>query len=289
MLRIEMHYNKMHDLKKYNIVTLSDLTVLSKVRPLVQEITSRWYNIIYYDKSINIKNLTPTQQKRVLYSATPRNWVELGKRQRTRAKKRFNELMNLHGSTTQKDISIIILNKWGELVSEKCIRFTHSKKEDSAAEKCPPFTHPKKKIQQPKSVHLLPVSIDGYKVDKTTLKKTINILPKTTPKRGVILLPIITTKKRVCKNCKTDISHKRTNAKYCSKTCSNKITGNVRTLKNQKIRLQEKEDLKKLLKILPKKRIWLMVSYKSDNEIYTDTLQQKEIQTTKEWIKKYKK
>ncbi|CAA0172515.1 hypothetical protein [Tenacibaculum maritimum] len=269
LLRIEMHYNKMHDLKKYNIVAVSDLTELRKVKPLIQEIVNRWDNVIYYDKSINIKHLKNEQERRrIVYSAAPRHWVELGKRQRTRIKKRFNELMSLYGSTTQKDISIIILNKWNELT----------------AEKCPPFTHPKKKIQQTQSVHLLPVSIDGYKVDKTTLKKTINILPKTTPKRGLILLPIITTKKGVCKVCSTDISHKKRGAKYCNKKCNNNHNGKMRTKKRQQKRYAEIKNLEKLILLIDKGKIWIMISYKASDGIYTDTLHQHEIATTSDWV-----
>ncbi len=269
LLRVEMHYNKMNELKKYNITTLADLTSLRNLKPLIKEITNRWSNIIYYDKSINLKHLTPTQQKRVLYSAIPRNWVEYTKKQRMRAKKRFKELMSKHGSTTQKDINDIIVNKWAELT----------------AEKCPPFNHPEKEIQQQKSVPLLTVSIDGYKGDKTTLKKNNRIISK----KRVIFLPIIPNKKKVCKNCNTDISHKRESAKYCSKKCSNKVTGKKRTLKRQKKILQEKESLKKIFKALNKSKLSLTISYKHDNKTYTDKLMQKEIKTTKIWIRNTQK
>lgn len=275
LARFEMHYNKMAELKKYGIVTLQDLTDIHKITPLISELLNFWDNIIYYDKSINLKNLSPTQQKRVLYSATPRNWIEFGKRQRTRAKKRFNELMNLHGSTSQKDISSLIVSKWQQL----------------ATKKCPPFIHPKKNMQQQKSVHLLPVSMYGYKVDKTTLKKPPPKSSKNTHKKTVVLLPIITikkspSKKRNCKNCKTDITHKKKNAKYCSKKCNNKFNGNKRTVKRQKRILQEKTALKKLLLIIQKRNFDLWITYKEANILYTDFLTSKEIRTVKEWVKK---
>ncbi|CAM1352394.1 hypothetical protein [Tenacibaculum insulae] len=278
LARFEMHYNKMAELKKYGIVTLQDLTDIHKISPLVNELLSFWDNIIYYDKSINLKNLSPTQQKRVLYSAVPRNWFDFNRMQRMRAKSRFNELMSLHGSTSQKDISNLIANKWQELTAEKCIRFTQHKKQ----------------LSQTKSVYVLPVSMYGYNVTKTPLKSTPQITLKKPHKKTAILLPIITTKKspskkRKCKTCKTDISHKKQYAKYCNKKCNNKHNGMKRTATRKKRILQEKTDLKKLLLILRKRDFDLCITYEEDSNLYTDFLTSKEIQTVKEWINKIQK
>ncbi|WP_233890553.1 hypothetical protein [Tenacibaculum piscium] len=53
--------------------------------------------------------------------------------------------------------------------------------------------------------------------------------------------------------------------------------------------IQEKQDLKKLVQLLPKCKMWLMISYKTDKKIYTDTLHQSEIRTSKDWIKSVQK
>ncbi|MBE7685796.1 MULTISPECIES: hypothetical protein [Tenacibaculum] len=53
--------------------------------------------------------------------------------------------------------------------------------------------------------------------------------------------------------------------------------------------IQEKKDLKKLVQLLPKCKMWLMISYKTDKKIYTDTLHQSEIRTSKDWIKSVQK
>ncbi len=62
-----------------------------------------------------------------------------------------------------------------------------------------------------------------------------------------------------------------------------------RTKKRQKARNTEKSNLNKLLLVLPRGKMWLMISYKTDSGIYTDTLKQTEINTTPDWIKKVQK
>ena len=119
LLRIEIAFKKMIDLKQYDIVYLSDVLNVKKIHPLYVLLLKWWDNVIYYDKSIKLLHLSPTAQRRVLYLATPRNWVDFNNDQRYKAKKRFRELMNKYGSTTQNDISHIISNKWKELTAEK--------------------------------------------------------------------------------------------------------------------------------------------------------------------------
>lgn len=261
--RFEVAIKKMESLKPYNIKTLSDLTEISKITPLLGILLNWWRDIIYYDKSINIKALSPKQQKRVLYSATPRNWVEFNRMQRARAKKRFNELMSLHGSKTQKEIAFLIAEKWEQLTAKKCIR----------------FNRPTNEIIQQQNVYELTVRIHGYNVYKTTLKENNQKSLKTTTKKS-------SKKRRVCVVCKSSILHKKAGAKYCSKKCNNKQNGMKRTQKRKKRIGTEKQQLKKLLNLLPKNKLELLITYKTIHGIYSDQLQQKEINTSADWIKK---
>ncbi len=270
LARFEMHYNKMQHLNNvYKIVYLSDLCVLEKVKGLVNEIVKRWEDVIYYDNSINITHLTPLQQRRVLQFDKPNLWKGYNNSQRYKKKKQFNEYMQKYGSNTQTIITILICRKWKELTAEKRGQIYRPQKQNSQQKKGDKFTVRlySKFIAQTQSKH--------------TNQKTQKNTKKPNQKKG--------KKRRVCIVCKKSILHKKRGAKYCSKKCNNKYNGMKRTKQRQNGIILEKKNLEKLIYILPKKRMWLMISYKTDSGIYTDTLKQTEIATTKEWIKKVQK
>ena len=255
-------------LKKYNIVTLADLQDISKIKPLEDVLLSYWNDVVYYDKIIDWKRLTEFERKKILYYATPRNWSDFEIKQRYRAKKHFKELMlQFSTSTTHKEIFDLIALKWQQL----------------SVNICPQINHNLEPKNEKANVHKLTVSIDGYNVDKSTPKKESSKTPKKPPQKKANL------KRKKCKVCTSDLSHKKASSKFCTKKCNNHFHGKIRTKKRQSRIMQEKENLEKLLKILPKNKIWLMVSYKTSSGIYTDTLKQNEIHTSKDWIKKVQK
>ncbi|MGY0426400.1 MAG: hypothetical protein ACWIPI_06175, partial [Polaribacter sp.] len=260
LLRFELAVKKMAYLNSYGIKTLSDLANKDKTKPLGSLLLSYWEDIIYYDKKVNWKQLTPFERKKLLYYATPRNWGDFDKKQRYRAKKHFKELMHQYStSTTYKDICQIIAQKVENLTAELCPRFNH----DLA---------PKQLTQ---NVHDLTLNIHGYKVDKYNPKKS-----------NTKKVENLTKKRRVCKVCKTNISHKRTDAKYCTKKCNNTLNGMKRTQRNQKQRNIETKSLNRLINLIPKNRLDLIITYKTDTGEYSDHLHQSEIHTTKDWLKR---
>ncbi|GIJ97820.1 hypothetical protein CAPN001_23890 [Capnocytophaga stomatis] len=269
LTRFEIAVKKMEALKAYNIKTLSDLTQSEKISPLISLLLDWWSNTIYYDKSINLKHLSDFQQKKVLYYATPRNWQEFNRMQRTRAKAHLQKLMNAYGSKVQTEIGTIISEKWQELSAEKCIRFNHVSEDTS----------------QQGNVYDLTVRIHGYNV-YNSIEKTDN---KKSPKKARKLNAFskgAKPKKRGCLVCGKDISHKQTNAKYCSKKCNNKHNGKMRTKKRQKQRENERHELSKLLPQLAKNNFLLNVTYKTQTGEFSDLLQQSDITAPPEWIRK---
>lgn len=260
LVRIEMLVRKMTFLKSYGIHTLSDLQDCNKVNPLGRLLVEFWNEVIYYDKKVTWKHLSEFERKKILYYATPRNWEDFSRVQRMRAKKHFKSIMQQCGvNQTQNEIGHLIAQKWKDLTASFCIRFNHDSKE----------------ILQHQNVYDLTVRIHGYFVDKSTLKNpSLKTKEKTHKKR------------RKCNVCQSSISHKRSQAKYCSKKCNNKCNGMKRTQKRQKRILVEKELLDRLLKKLAKKRLILTITYTDGTNTYTDQFHQNEIGTTKDWIQK---
>lgn len=260
LTRIEIAVKKMVFLKQYNIQTLSHLTNIDKIKPLGNLLLSYWEDVIYYDKSVNWKQLTPFERKKLLYYATPRNWEDFDRKQRYRAKKHFKALMHQYStSTTHKEIMYLLVQKIDVLTANICPRINHD-------------LEPKQVIE---NVHGLTVRIHGYNVDKNNTKNKTKIFTKKSNK-----------KKRTCSVCNANISHKRNGVKYCSKTCNNKYNGKRRTQRLKKYRNIEQKHLEYLQNILPKNKLKLIVSYNTIVGVYSDKLYQHEINTTKDWVKK---
>lgn len=263
LLRFELAVNKMAYLNIYGIKTLSDLICIDKIKPLSGLLLSYWQDVIYYDKKVKWKQLTPFERKKLLYYATPRNWEDFDRKQRYRAKKHFKELMHIYSaSTMHQDIALLIAKKAEKLTASFCPRFNQDLNTEKAIQ----------------NVHALTLNIHGQNVDKykpkmNNKKKNKNML----------------NKKRVCSVCKTSISHKRNDAKYCSKKCNNKLNGLRRTKRNRKQRSIELKALNKIISMLSNNRLELIITYEAKAGTYSDSLFQHEIQTTKQWILKIRK
>ena len=121
LVRFEIAIHKMIYLKKFGIVTLSDLQDIAKIEPLGSILLNYWDDVIYYDKKIDWKRLTEFERKKILYYATPRNWFDFEIKQRYRAKKHFKELMQQFStSKTHKEIYNLIGLKWSDLSANIC-------------------------------------------------------------------------------------------------------------------------------------------------------------------------
>ena len=265
LVRFEIAVHKMVYLKKFGIVTLSDLQDIVKIEPLGSVLLSYWDDVIYYDKKIDWKRLTEFERKKILYYATPRNWSDFEIKQRYRAKKHFKELMQeFSTSTTHKEIHNLIGSKWSDL----------------SAKICPQINQGCKPKNESRNVHKLTVSIHGYNMDKSTLKKENEKIHKNHTQKSLIMIA------KKCKVCSSNISHKRTSTIFCSKKCNNHFHGKLRTQRNQQKRKLERQNLDKLLKLIPKKVLWFWITYNTKNDVglFSDYLYQSEINTTQDWI-----
>ncbi|MFV0565758.1 MAG: hypothetical protein ACK5NB_07995 [Flavobacteriaceae bacterium] len=256
LTRIEVAVNKMEFLKPYGITTLADLTNTAKIKPLGSLLVTYWNDIIYYDKQVNYKQLTQFEQKKLLYYATPRNWNDFDRKQRYRAKKHFNALMQKYStSTTHKNIAELIGKKANDLTAVFCPQINHDFKRQN--------------------VHKLTYTIQRYNVDKSHINKTTKNTPKKTPKM----------KQKKCCVCGSDITHKKSIALYCSKRCNNSAHAKKRKQKRHKQKNHENKNLTKLLANLHKTNLRLLVEYKTSTGTYADHLEQNEIATTPQWVR----
>jgi len=206
LVRIEISVNKMRFLEKHNIINLSSLENHTTVKDLGYLLTEFWNDTIYYDKKLKWKLLSEFERKKVLYYAAERNWTEFDRKQRFRAKKHLNEIIQKYGTGNSKiHIRELIIKKWNELAAKKCPRFNRVK-EDNLSRSMSTFYQ---------------------------LEHTVNLYPDEVSKKTE-------KNKRVCVVCGTDISTKRKDSIYCSKKCNN----SNQAKKRKKARKVKREFLK---------------------------------------------
>ncbi len=199
LVRIEISVNKMRFLESYGIINLSSLKNHSTVFNLGVLLHNFWNNTIYYDQKLKWKLLNEFERKKVLYYAAERNWEEFDRKQRYRAKKHLDEITKKYGTGNSKtEIDILITKKWKELAADKCPRFNRVKKDHSSRSMS-----------------------TNYPLEHT-VKMSHSEVTSQQKKNS-----------RDCIVCGKDISNKRKDAVYCSKSCNNSFHAKKRKQKRK--------------------------------------------------------
>lgn len=283
LLTFEIKYCNNRALKHYGINSLFDLLDESKKIDVITRIIEVWSLVRFCDGGMNWEAMTKRKRLAFADMRSPLFWLDsknnsnpygvMNHEKRKDADKRFrNAIKKYQTSTRHQDISNVFKEIYAILTAEKHPqkhRFSSLESYNSRSKTPPKTSSDKGRFLGELGVSDTPTNTNPKSPNSTT-KKTDNL-------KGL--------KRRVCSCCKKEITHKSKRAKYCSKKCNNKMNGKKRTSKRQKERLTEKANLSKLQKVLNKKRLWFMVTYKANTEAYTDTLHQTEVSTSKEWIR----
>lgn len=279
ILRIEIQIKKMEFVKVFGIQTLADLKKPETWSNLSTLLLSYWSECLYInDKDFNFKAMSDRMQKKFLRYINPEYWAGLGKVQRLRAKQELKKICNIFQKRDEKNIiTILISEKLEKLKPKNVYQLTN----------CHPSKETKNyKHFENKNVYQLTTRISGLKgIHNLYNFKSKNINKETNKKKPKIILKTSTKK---CLVCHDSLKFKSSNAKYCSKQCNNKYHTQKRKRMRDKTKKAEIKNLNRILKIISKNRLWLEITYTNENKNYTDTLHQREIITTSEWIRKVK-
>ena len=216
LIRFEIKVLKMQFFKDYQIKinTLSDLLNFSQYDAFKTILTKVWDEILFTDYSINTANLNGKKQLLFALGNNRNYWKNLlpvsqnyddnrknpeYKKQRKKYYKKLSKFKSLlkkySSSAIQTEISKLIAEKWEQL------SYADSRTKDSIAEFLNQFIEKKgDKLTACQNI-------------KQGQINTLNI---------VLNCPPINIRR--CMVCGIDISHKRFNAKYCSKKCKNAFT-----------------------------------------------------------------
>lgn len=230
--RFEIKVKKMIWIKNQNlnIKTLADLQLKTVWTELSKILLETWQNIVFVDNHLNYKEMKPIEQKKYLRFLDVNYWDNLNRNQLYKARKYLKGLQLKYSNV---DLQSLCYN----LIDSKC-NFLATEKGD----KLTTFSQPQKPTKWRQINHY-------DKGVNNRLKKELEVLIKQTSSIKSKQKIIVTKKLNKCVCCGTSLKDKKVTAKYCSTKCKNKINGINRTTKN---RLRINEEIKGLIKILPK-------------------------------------
>lgn len=273
LIRIEVSFNKMLQLKQHNIISLTDLTKTKTLELFTSHLLEVWDELITHEKGMKYKQMRPLEHKKYLQFINGEYWIDLSKKQRYRSKKKYKEITAKYGTSN-------VQNTIGNLIQDKCLELTHL-----PADFCPPLTQLLCENSKTKMSTFDPLEYGGQRWTKDILENSKKAKQKKASNNHQISVQKSRKKaQRNCKVCQAIIDHKRSDAIYCSKRCNNKISNMKRTQKRQAQKHLEIKNLELLKSILPKRGFWLDITYSMNQEKYTDTLHTSEIFCYPKWM-----
>jgi hypothetical protein len=228
LLRIEVKVKKMRFIEDYGIKTLNSLFSREKIGLLGQILANMWAGLVYYDGSIDEKQLSNIELLKLKDFQNPLYWESINRKKRHKERIYFDNLIYKYCPfSQQKEIEKQILTKWKNLVNRKRKNGGH--------------------------FHQLLQSVgSGKKGTFSQLECMVKSYPRH-PKKTNLKTPIKSdNKKRFCPICKTEISEQKTNSKYCSIKCRNKANNQNRQKNIQLQRNKEATQVKSLFSQIAK-------------------------------------
>ena len=128
LMRFEIKYTKMTDLKKYGIIYLNDLRDKTKLEYLKIELLKRFDEVFLYDWTIK-ENKIKRKPKGFYYWKLWHYWInDLNKSNRNKRKKTYNNIVNKYSHKVKEQIKSLIEQKMKELINPKGDLFTVGKR-----------------------------------------------------------------------------------------------------------------------------------------------------------------
>lgn len=122
MLRVEVRFNRMYDLKKNGITTLADLAKLENYKVLASMIIEYFDNYLTFDGTINMDRLNQRQRELILNGQNTRYWEQLRLSNPEKYKKQRGSFKNLiqinNQNSIQANVRNLIIEKTSLLLCE---------------------------------------------------------------------------------------------------------------------------------------------------------------------------
>lgn len=124
LLRFEIHFSRMADLKKYGITTLNDLRDRTNLGYLKKELLNKFDEVFLFDWTIDESMIKPLPKDFYKWRL-PSYWIdELNKSNRLKRKKAYSKIIGEYSNKMKELIRGLIEQKINELIDTKGDRFT---------------------------------------------------------------------------------------------------------------------------------------------------------------------
>ncbi|PWJ41087.1 hypothetical protein [Sediminitomix flava] len=303
LLRVEIRYKKMKKLNSVlkgtglKVVTLADLTRIEVFQLVSSELLKVWSDAIYFNSLDEYArdSMTSQQLERFKYLLITETW-NLGNAETEKEKAQIRSLrqnkkntwwamlLKFGGHNTQAEIRANMIGVLDQILGQKTAFEPHVLDQILDKQKTP--------VENEKLVRFTTLKIRGEKlylensIKEDSEVKTIG--GGALKKSGTFYPRKADPKKHKCSQCGGDMSHKKPNAKYCSKRCSNKQSHENRKRRMKEAKTKEIPILENLLKKMERGRLNLLITYTHNRKRYSDLLEQKEIKASSDWIKRIK-
>lgn len=255
ILRYEIKLHRQRMVKPFGISTLADLQSVEKVAPLLGLLIEKLNEIIFFDFKFKSAELSKSKLLAWKEYSNPNFWKDLNKKQRYKARQRYEILREKYGCIDWARYCINeVAKKWNELAESK-------------QEKGRPFPQLSNPMQADEK--------GTFSNLECELEKVACDFSKTEEKKESKKVP------RYCISCGRQIDGQKSGSRFCSekvfgksaKACRNKDSNKRLAFKRKIIRAMGKD-------------LMLRITYTDNGATYTDTLGANEICLTSEWLRK---
>jgi hypothetical protein len=263
LLRIEVRFNKMRNLKKFDLFTLSDLLDPTKVALLIDLLTDAIQNSIFIQHDANLESLTEREQMKFHTLRIPDEWQKLTKKQRFDSCIGIRRILEkCNAFNFKSDLLPLVKNEWKTLLNV-------------------PF-------EAVKNVTFSPLLIDSEALENVTFSP-LEYRVKRLLSGGVNLTPNFLeqnapppTLQRCCLSCGKSIETQRAKSVFCSEKYNGQ---NAKKCRNKDS--NRRRDLKQIIMKAQIKNQWIRVYYRNlddPEQTYSDVLHSSEIVVNRGWL-----
>ena len=130
LMRFEIHFNKMTELKQYGIIYLSDLNDKTKLEYLKHELLKRFDEVFLYDWTIQEDSIK--RKPKGFYNwKLWHYWVnDLNKNNRNKRKEAYRKIVSNYSDKVKEQIRVLIEQKIDELTNTKGDLFTVGRRKE---------------------------------------------------------------------------------------------------------------------------------------------------------------
>lgn len=272
VLRFEVKVKKMRYLRPYQIVTMADLTDIDKMYSLLNVLTKALQGVIFFDYSMDQKQLSKPELNQFLTLSNPVSWAAMSKYQLTRNRRRLNDLLTKYSKRNFKPLlNALLVENWNSLFEAEKLQPFHRLQDVQNVYPDATFSHleyvgenvaplhnsnKRKKSANPAQIYSV-----GQLIGNTKIYSAKN------------------AKKHICKSCGRDITGQRITSMFCSESRYGKTAKSCRNKDSNRRR-----DLKRTIFKAMNIQNFISITYQVAGQTYTDTLHSSELDITKNWL-----